>query len=288
MRDEIRRLRESVNDRVTRAEFIKMAERTSAEIGSIKRRLDDLEERVEKLEVENADLKKGTKNASDAKYFKERGDRLASGNKFRAIANYNIAVALDPNDAETYRKRSEVYAKMGAPDVVILDATEAIRLNPKDRRSFENRGEAYESKKEFDQAVADYAASARLRAAEVKGAPKTEWILYFMWGNDHLTQNKPYRAIAEYSEAIRVDATLFECYYGRGLAYHQLKEYDRAIADYTQAIRLDKKSMDRVNYYKARARAYYDKSGNKYDARGDGDRVRAMQVERGLPVDPER
>src|SRR5205807_2596084 len=65
MRDEIRRLRESVNDRVTRDEFLKMAERTSAEIGSIKRRLDDLEERVEKLEVENADLKKGTKNASD-------------------------------------------------------------------------------------------------------------------------------------------------------------------------------------------------------------------------------
>lgn len=61
MRKEIAKLRAGITNRITRDEFRAMTERVSSEIGAIKRRLDSLEERVERLEVENADLKAGTK-----------------------------------------------------------------------------------------------------------------------------------------------------------------------------------------------------------------------------------
>jgi tetratricopeptide (TPR) repeat protein len=49
------------------------------------------------------------------------------------------------------------------------------------------------------------------------------------------------RAIADYTEAIRLDPKLAIAYYQRGTAYHALGDFDRAIADYTEAIRLDPK-----------------------------------------------
>jgi uncharacterized caspase-like protein len=47
------------------------------------------------------------------------------------------------------------------------------------------------------------------------------------------------RAIADFSEAIRLDPKLASAYGGRGYAYYEQKEYDLAIADYSKAIRFD-------------------------------------------------
>jgi tetratricopeptide (TPR) repeat protein len=47
------------------------------------------------------------------------------------------------------------------------------------------------------------------------------------------------RAIADFSEAIRLDLTKAPYYGNRGNAWGSKKEYDRAIADFSEAIRLD-------------------------------------------------
>lgn len=49
------------------------------------------------------------------------------------------------------------------------------------------------------------------------------------------------RAIADFSEAIRLDPTYAIAFRGRGIAYGNKGDYDRAIADFTEAIRLDPK-----------------------------------------------
>ena len=36
----------------------------------------------------------------------------------------------------------------------------------------------------------------------------------------------------------------FEIYYGRGLAYYKMGQYDKAISDYTEAIKLKPKHAD--------------------------------------------
>jgi tetratricopeptide (TPR) repeat protein len=55
------------------------------------------------------------------------------------------------------------------------------------------------------------------------------------------------RAIADYSEAIRLDPTDTAAFISRGVAYQAKEDYDRAIADYSEAIRLDPKNAIAFN-----------------------------------------
>jgi Flp pilus assembly protein TadD len=52
------------------------------------------------------------------------------------------------------------------------------------------------------------------------------------------------RAIADYSEAITLDATLTGAYTGRGLAYEGKSEVDRAKVDYRKALTVAPKNDD--------------------------------------------
>ena len=46
------------------------------------------------------------------------------------------------------------------------------------------------------------------------------------------------KAIADYTEAIRLNPSLAKAYRNRGIAFAWKRENDKAIADYTEAIRL--------------------------------------------------
>jgi len=68
------------------------------------------------------------------------------------------------------------------------------------------------------------------------------------------------RAIADLSEAIRLDPKYAEAYYLRGVTYRNKGDLDRAIADYSEAIRLDPKLA-----------GAYNNRGNAYKDKGDSD-----------------
>jgi lipoprotein NlpI len=74
------------------------------------------------------------------------------------------------------------------------------------------------------------------------------------WAYDEKTDYD--RAIADETEAIRLDPKNASAYLYRGWAYDDKDEYDRAIADETEAIRLDPK---RAAVYNNRGSAYVDK-----------------------------
>jgi tetratricopeptide (TPR) repeat protein len=68
------------------------------------------------------------------------------------------------------------------------------------------------------------------------------------------------RAIADYTQAIRLNPNSTTIYNNRGNAYSNKGDYDHAIADYTQAIRLDPNS---ATAYNNRGTAYSE--GGDYD-----------------------
>jgi len=70
------------------------------------------------------------------------------------------------------------------------------------------------------------------------------------------------RAIADYTQAMRLDPNDVIAYFSRGIVYKEKGDYDRAIADFTQAIRLS------PNY----ANAYFNR-GIVYKEKGDYDRA---------------
>ena len=71
-----------------------------------------------------------------------------------------------------------------------------------------------------------------------------------MAGRRSTTRGDYDRAIADYTEVLRLQPKAATAYNNRGLAYYQKREYDRAVADYTEAIRIDAKF----------ARAYFNRS----------------------------
>ena len=64
------------------------------------------------------------------------------------------------------------------------------------------------------------------------------------------------KAIADFTEAIRLDPRRAEAYWGRAHAYAKKGEFDKAIADFTEAIRLDPRHAEA---YCGRAYAYAKK-----------------------------
>jgi tetratricopeptide (TPR) repeat protein len=56
-------------------------------------------------------------------------------------------------------------------------------------------------------------------------------------GNNWLSKGEVNKAIAEFSEAIRRDATFVPAYFSRGDAWLRIAEYDKAIADFDEVLR---------------------------------------------------
>jgi tetratricopeptide (TPR) repeat protein len=80
-------------------------------------------------------------------------------------------------------------------------------------------------------------------------------------------------AIAEYTEAIRIDPNYAVAYNDRGLAYNNKGDYDRGIADCTQALRID---PNLANAYGNRGLAYINKGDND---RGIADCTQALRID---------
>jgi tetratricopeptide (TPR) repeat protein len=104
--------------------------------------------------------------------------------------------------------------------------------------------------------------------------PNNEAFAYFNSGYAYGEKGDYDRAIADYTQAIRIDPNHAKAYNNRGAAYADKRDNDRAIADYTQAIRID------PNYALA-----YNNRGNAYGAKGDNDRAIADYTQ-AIRIDP--
>ena len=75
-------------------------------------------------------------------------------------------------------------------------------------------------------------------------------------GVNHFEAGKIEEAIAEYSEAIRLDPEFAAALYNRGQAYFTLGHFDKAVPDFTRAIDVDPTDRQVSLAYAGRAMAY--------------------------------
>ncbi|MEE4265435.1 MAG: tetratricopeptide repeat protein [Desulfobacteraceae bacterium] len=95
-----------------------------------------------------------------------------------------------------------------------------------------------------------------LKRPVTTGADKDEdWSQKAMalWQNGKFKD--PQKAVDYWGRAITSKQNTAEAYNNRGLAYHELKQYDKAIRDYNQAIRL---APAQVAAYNNRGNSYYE------------------------------
>jgi lipoprotein NlpI len=178
--------------------------------------------------------------------FNNRGLAYAKNGQYdRAIADYDQAIRLNPQDANAFNNRGVAYDDKSQYDRAIQDYDQAIRLNPQDGDYFNNRCIAYRNKGQYDRAIQDCDQAIRLNPQDADYF-NNRCIAYRNKGQYD-------RAIQDCDQAIRLNPQDADHFNNRGNAYSAKGDYDRAIADYSEVIRLDPKN---ARAYISRGRAY--------------------------------
>jgi tetratricopeptide (TPR) repeat protein len=178
----------------------------------------------------------------------ERGiEAQENGDYDKAIADYTLAIQLDPNNKEAYDKLGCAYLDQDDYFLAVACYSELIKLDQKNADAYLNRGDAYRGKGNDDQAIADYSQAIQLYDQAIQLNPKDAFanlsrpIAYHDRGLIYDDKGDYDKAIADYSQAIQLDPKRASFYHDRGLACKHKGDYDRAIADYDQAIQLEPK-----------------------------------------------
>jgi tetratricopeptide (TPR) repeat protein len=131
------------------------------------------------------------------------------------------------------------------------DGEAAFRGDPTDATGFHDRGFAYLNKRDYDHAAADF-------GKVIKFDPQN---------------------VADYNQAIAIDAKYADAYNNRGTVHLARREFDLAVADFNQAIAPQAVTLN------GQKSTPYINLGLIYDAKGDCDEASA-QFSKAIAIDP--
>ena len=152
------------------------------------------------------------------------------GDHDKAIADFNEAIRLDPENAEAYVDRGMAWQAKGDFDKAIADFDAAIRLDPEDARRYVDRGMAWAAKGHFEQAIADFNEAVRLDPELVRRSRSRACL-----ASRSAITTRPSPITTRRSGSTR---TTPQAYVHRGIAWRLKGNHDKAIADFSAAIRL--------------------------------------------------
>ena len=191
-------------------------------------------------------LAEGNRSISAETYFTWGNTKYYLGDYKGAIADYDSAIRLNPDDTDAYNNRGIAKSDLGQHFAAIADFDSAIRLNPDYAYAYLNRGMAKYRLGQYFDAIADFDSAIRLKPDYAKA--------YNNRGSAKGTLGQHFDAIADFDSAIRLKPDYAKAYYDRGLAKYNLGQHFAAIADFDSAIRLNPDD----------ARTYYDRGSAKY------------------------
>jgi lipoprotein NlpI len=119
-------------------------------------------------------------------------------------------LSKNPDDANAYYRRGQVYASKGAYSLAINDFSDSLRLNPKDVEAFNNRCWARTVIGDLQPALKDCNEALRLRPNFVDALDSR--------GLVNLKSGMAKNAIADFDAALKINPRLTSSLYGRGLA----------------------------------------------------------------------
>ena len=163
-------------------------------------------------------------------YFLRGNTKYELGLYDTAIADYDRAIRLKPDDAGAYNNRGNAKKMLKEYFAAIADYDMAIGLKPDYAFAYNNRGTAKGKLKEYFAAISDYDMAIGLKPDYVNA--------YYNRGNAKANLKEYFAAISDYDTAIGLKPDFALAYLNRGATKADLKQYAAAISDYTQAIGL--------------------------------------------------
>ncbi|MEM8670481.1 MAG: tetratricopeptide repeat protein [Planctomycetota bacterium] len=123
-----------------------------------------------RLDRELASVNAEIEVAPTAKLLRKRGVLLAMQREFSlAIAAFDAAITLEPEDADAFYNRGAVYSQIGNVQDAIDDYTSAIEADADHSLAYSNRGMEYLQREEFDAALCDLQIAIRLNPDDHPG-----------------------------------------------------------------------------------------------------------------------
>ena len=197
----------------------------------------------------------------DATLYLWRGSAYTGKGEYDlAIEDYSETIRLDPQNAIAYNNRGYTHFEKGKYDKTIADCSEAIRHNFEDVWiTYNIRGRAYLEKGEYDKAIADFDESIKIEPENpiLYNNRGHAYVKRADWSSNQAVFSAEYamdlldsvllgfnRALADLSEAIRLESENAILYLNRGSIYHAAigdgkGEYKKkAVEDYDNAVRL--------------------------------------------------
>jgi tetratricopeptide (TPR) repeat protein len=156
-----------------------------------------------------------------------------------AMAALDNAVRSDPNDAEAYLERAQLFALEGLSDRAAADADRAVMLAPQNALAFVVRSELHAVAGDSDRALADATHAIELDA-------KSE-AAYAALAEAHAAKGQWDRAMQDAGAAIRVAPKSVTGYLSRSHIYELTGDYAHALEDADQAVHLQPGSATALN-----------------------------------------
>jgi tetratricopeptide (TPR) repeat protein len=180
---------------------------------------------------ENGSESPRTRPANDGNFYRARGiTAYGNGDFLGAIGNFDRAIRLNPDDAQSYDMRGNVWDELGMVERALADYHEAIRIDPNSPAVFHDRAILWQRKGALDKALVDLDRAIRFSFTDAN--------LYCDRGLIWYQKGRHGRAIADFERAVKLDPNFAAAYISRGLILHRNREFNVAFAD-SKAIRVD-------------------------------------------------
>ncbi len=216
-------------------------------------------------EIEKVRKEKSETDGSKAVVAARAAGRLATakGDFDGAIAEYTKVIQFAPNQPDAFYHRGWAYydraiaqPEKHKEEEALPDFNQAIRLNPEASEPYMLRARIYDDMGQVGRAVADYTQALQGNLEDSRRA-----LALLFRGLDFRQQEEFDKAIADFSEAIRMDPLYEEAYYRRGGTYAAKANRDceasgdpkgyqgnedikKAIADFHEVLRLHPSHAD--------------------------------------------
>jgi len=179
-------------------------------------------------------------NPNDAGVCYNLGNALFQKGKVdEAIAQYQKALQIKPDFAEVCYNLGNALFQKGNVDEAIVHFQRALQINPDNAKAHNNLGSALLQKGDVDEAIAEYQKALQLDP-DYAGA-------CYNLGNALLQKGKVDEAIAYYQKALQINPDFAEAHYNLGKILCQKGRVDEAITHLQKNLQIKPDSLDVLN-----------------------------------------
>jgi tetratricopeptide (TPR) repeat protein len=187
----------------------------------------------------------------------------------RALTDFSNSIKLNPNNADVFTGRANIYGLKGQFNLALSDYNKSIALDNKNANTYFNRAGAYNLMKQYEKAIDDYNTTLVLNP-QLISAKENRSQIYSTIGNYT-------NAIIDLNELILLTPNNADYYFYRSFAYVKLNNYTAALTDNTISLQLNPDNA--VAYLN---RSYIYRNLGKFD-NALNDAMKAQNM--GYPVD---